>query len=81
MEGTRPLDGNKRSEAGKPATYWRKQLWSYNTPEAEAARYLIAEIKKAVENAEPDLRPAVNEIAAQIMRDLDSLALSTREHI
>jgi hypothetical protein len=55
-------------------------MWSYNTPEAEAARYLIAEIKKAVENAEPNLRPMVSEIAAQIMRDLDTLALSTREH-
>jgi hypothetical protein len=54
-----------RSEAGKPATYWRKQLWSYNTPEAEAARYLIAAIKTA----------------AQIMKDLATLALSTREHI
>jgi hypothetical protein len=57
-----------------------KTMWSYNTPEAEAARYLIAEIKKAVENAEPNLRPMVSEIAAQIMRDLDTLALSTREH-
>lgn len=55
-------------------------MWSYNTPEAEAARYLIAEIKKAVENAEPDSRPYVSAIAAQIMRDLDTLALSTREH-
>jgi BMFP domain-containing protein YqiC len=55
-------------------------MWIDNNLEAEAARYLIAEIKKAVENAEPDVQATVREIAAQIMRDLDTLALSTREH-
>jgi hypothetical protein len=55
-------------------------VWSDNDLELRAATFLIAEIKKAVENAEPDLQPMVGEIAAQIMRDLDSLAKTAREH-
>jgi hypothetical protein len=55
-------------------------VWSDSGIEREAATFLIAAIKKAVENAEPNLRPMVREIAAQIIKDLDTLALSTREH-
>ena len=55
-------------------------VWSDSSIEWEAATYLIAEIKKAVENSPPNVQTMVRDIAAQIMRDLDTLAATAREH-
>ncbi len=55
-------------------------VWSHNDLEVQASTLLIAAIKTAVANAEPQLRLTVSEIAAQIVRDLELLALSAREH-
>jgi len=51
-----------------------------NSVEVQAAVVLMEAIKTAVENAEPGLRSSVSYIAAQIIKDLELLTLSAREH-
>jgi hypothetical protein len=53
---------------------------SYNNLEVRASAYLIEAVKMAATNADSELWTTVRDIAAEIVKDLELVALSSREH-
>jgi hypothetical protein len=57
-----------------------KTMRSYNNLEVRASAYLIEAVKMAATNADSELWTTVRDIAAEIVKDLELVALSSREH-